>query len=368
MRTLRAEAVHFVLHDYQTQETFIWHVDRATTSKPTDLPRVQLSPEEYAAWCFVDPGRVWEGIRDRAGTTLRVRAVEPGVWPVRRDRTELPPLVHSCLDFDRIVVANLGLPDEWRGRLYVIDPAPAGSIEQLLHFVEALVEHVTPALSNVFLLGRLRARVTAAERARVARELHDGAIQALFGVEMKVEALRRRAEALPPEVLSELTDVQTLLRIEVLALRELMQALRPIDLDTSDQLPDVLATVVERFRRDSGVPARFVFTGRSINVPAATALEIVRIVQEALVNVRKHSRARNVLVRLSGAEGSCSLTIEDDGVGFAFEGAFTGEELDRRRVGPAIIKERARIAGARLSIESAPGGGARIEVTLPNPA
>jgi signal transduction histidine kinase len=90
----------------------------------------------------------------------------------------------------------------------------------------------------------------------------------------------------------------------------------------------------------------------------------VRIVQEALVNVRKHARARNVLIRLTGTDGGCTLVIEDDGVGFDFEGRFADDELAHRRIGPAIIRERARIAGAHLAIDSAPGAGARIELTL----
>jgi two-component system sensor histidine kinase DegS len=248
--------------------------------------------------------------------------------------------------------------------VYLFDAANVDNLERSLHFLEALTEHITPALTNVFLLRRLRSRAGAVERARVARELHDGAIQALFGIEMKIEALRRRTGAASPEMDAELGDVQQLLQREVLALRELMQALRPIEIETSDQLPDVLASLVERFRRDTSVSARFVCDGGPVSLPATTALELARIVQEALVNVRKHSRARNVLVRLTNTDHTCTLVIEDDGQGFEFEGRLSARELERRRVGPAIIKERARIAGAQLAVDSSPGVGARLELTL----
>ena len=114
----------------------------------------------------------------------------------------------------------------------------------------------------------------------------------------------------------------------------------------------------------TGAAMRFMFTGGATRLPPATALEVVRIAQEALVNVRKHSRARNVFVRLTGGENGCILTIEDDGVGFDFDGHMSGEDLDRRRLGPAIIRERARAARAHLSIESTPGAGARIELIV----
>ncbi|MEO7156012.1 MAG: histidine kinase, partial [Vicinamibacterales bacterium] len=283
---------------------------------------------------------------------------------LRHVPVDLPEAIADSTPFTRLIVGNFGMQDQWRGRVYLFDPSPSAHTDQSVHFLDTLADYITPALTNVFLLGRLRARATADERARVARELHDGVIQTLLGIEMKVEALRRRRPS-GSDLNVDLEDIQNLLRREVLAVRELMQALRPIPLDTGDQLPDVLASIVERFRRDTGLPARFVFTGGVVALPPATALEVVRIVQEALVNVRKHSGARNVLVRLTGGEHSCALMIEDDGMGFEFEGRLTGEEMALRRLGPSIIKERASIAGAQLVIDSSRGSGARIELTLP---
>jgi signal transduction histidine kinase len=363
LRTFDADRVHFVLQDYETRQASLWRLDRSSSGETSDPPRVELNGDDQRTWLFPDPGRVWCA-REHAGTQLDARVVEPGAWPLRHGSIDLPAALAEDVSFTRIIVANFGMQDQWRGRVYLFDPSPAAHTDQSVHFLDALADYITPALTNVVLLGRLRARATAEERARVARELHDGAIQALLGIEMKVEALRRR-QALS-DINADLEDIQELLRREVLALRELMQALRPIPLDTGDQLPDVLASIVERFRRDTGVPARFVFTGGSVALPPTTALEVVRIVQEALVNVRKHSHARNVLVRLTGGERGCALVIEDDGAGFDFEGRLTREELDQRRLGPSIIKERARIAGAQLVIDSSRGSGTRIELTLPS--
>jgi signal transduction histidine kinase len=80
--------------------------------------------------------------------------------------------------------------------------------------------------------------------------------------------------------------------------------------------------------------------------------------------VRKHSQARNALVRITTDNGICRLVIEDDGRGFEFEGRLSARDLDERRVGPAIIKERARLLGGQLAVDSTPGAGARVEVTL----
>jgi signal transduction histidine kinase len=115
------------------------------------------------------------------------------------------------------------------------------------------------------------------------------------------------------------------------------------------------------------VSARFIVNGESPALPPAAALEVVRIVQEALVNVRKHSGAENVIVRLTRQNGLCTLTVEDDGRGFDFQGVLDSAELLARRIGPAIIKERARILGAELNVRSTPGEGAAIELTLQEP-
>jgi signal transduction histidine kinase len=363
LRTFDAASIDFVMQDYETRRTLLWRVEANDAEPSESRPlHLELDPEQQAAWLFDDPGRAWHASRSSDGATVSVRVAEPGVWPLHRTVVSLPDPLTANRPFSTLTVANIGLAEEWRGRIYLFDATHVDNLERALHFLERLTEHITPALTNVFLLRRLRSRAGAVERARVARELHDGAIQALFGIEMKIEALRRGGGLTQGQVEAELGDVQVLLQNEVLALRELMQALRPIELETSDQLPDVLASLVERFRRDTGVSARFVSTGVPVSLPPATALEMARIVQEALVNVRKHSRARNVLVRLTNDDHACTLIIEDDGQGFGFEGRLSARELEKRRIGPAIIKERARIAGAELAVDSSPGVGARVEL------
>ena len=366
LRIFDASAVDFVIQDFETRRAMLWRVDRSDTADTRRALHVKLDPAEQHAWLFDDPGSTWSAKKMPDGEGFSVRVTQQGVWPLTRTTITLPAAVMEARPFTTVAASNMGLPEEWRGRVYLFDAASGDKLERSLHFLEQLTEHITPSLTNVFLLRRLRSRAGAVERARVARELHDGAIQSLFGIQMKIEALRRRSATTPEQRDVELGQVQELLQREVLALRELMQALRPIEIETSDQLPDVLASLVERFRRDTSVSARFVWTGEPISLPSSTALELARIVQEALVNVRKHSRARNVLVRLTNTGQTCTLIIEDDGQGFDFEGRFSARELEKRRIGPAIIKERARIAGAQLSVDSAPGVGARLELTFNN--
>jgi signal transduction histidine kinase len=233
-----------------------------------------------------------------------------------------------------------------------------------LRFLLDLVYQVGPAVYNVYLLHRLRRRAGATERARFARELHDGAVQSLIAVEMQVDVLRRQAETTPDVVSGELGRIQGLLREEVLKLRELMQQMKAIAVD-SRKFMSIVTDAVERFERETGISARFVSDIEKLDMPDKVCRELLRIVQEGLVNVRKHSSARHTLVRLGSTASQWNLTLEDDGKGFPFSGRVTQDELDQMGKGPMIIKERVRLIAGTLTVESSPGTGTRLEIKVP---
>ena len=359
-RVFRATGVDVVVHDHERGRTTLWSVDRRRGEGAQGSPRpTPLTIRERATWLFDAPARAWCSVGPADAGGLPAAAVDPAGAGLRSLRVPLPDALREARTFTSIAVVDFGLPGEWSGRLFLYDGAP---MPRGLYFLESVADQITPVLSNVFLLRRLRLRAGAAERARVARELHDGSIQALIGIEMETAALLRVAERDAPALSPTLTRVQALLRHEIVGLRELMQQLQPVDLDAPHHLPDVLSALIEKFRRDSGVAARFVAHGSTSRLPLRTTHEIVRIVQEALVNVRRHSRARNVLVEFRETDTGFSLAIEDDGSGFDFEGRLTGPELTARRVGPAVVHQRARLIGATLTVESTPGSGARLEI------
>ena len=265
--------------------------------------------------------------------------------------------------FDSVVTVPFMSGADWRGRVFLFDTAAGGEKQEELRFLLDIVRQVGPAIYNVYLLHRLRRRAYAAERARVARELHDGAVQSLIAVEMQVDVLRRQAEANRP-IDGELGRIQSLLREEVLKLRELMQQMKAIDVDAQRLLP-ALRDAVERFQRETGINARFVTDVEVIELPQRVCRELLRIVQEGLVNVRKHSGARHALIRLSSSPDTLTLTLEDDGKGFSFAGRYNDQQLEEAGKGPMIIRERVRLIGGQLTVESNPGQGTRLEVIVP---
>jgi two-component system nitrate/nitrite sensor histidine kinase NarX len=266
--------------------------------------------------------------------------------------------------FDAMVSVRLVFGSGWMGRVFLFDPEMMGDPEEELRFLQEFAQQVGPAIYNVYLMRRLRERAGALERARFARELHDGAIQSLIAVEMQLDVLRRQSGTQSPVVKTELGRIQMLLREEVLKLRELMQAMKSFEVD-ADRLLGFISDSVERFRRETGIAAEFVSEMDRVDLAQKGCRELARIVQESLVNVRKHSGAHHVLVRLAQRGGNLQLTVEDDGKGFPFSGTLSHAELETTGKGPAVIRERVRLLAGELTIESTPGHGARLEVRIP---
>jgi signal transduction histidine kinase len=206
------------------------------------------------------------------------------------------------------------------------------------------------------------ATASAVERGRVARELHDGIVQSTIALKMQVELLRRRTS--DPDTVAVLHDAEALLMNEISNLRMMMFEISPVDPATRN-LSELIADTVDRFDRLEGISARFVSRVTDAQAPAHVCREVGRILQEALVNVRKHAGARNVLVSLSANGAEWMLVVDDDGRGFDFEGRQTHADLDHERRGPRVVKERIRLLGGSLVVDSKPGFGARLEMTVP---
>ena len=327
----------------------------------SELRWLDTGPRDADVYLHNFPGEVYYASNDgdRRATLALDRDGNQVPVPDTEGLTQLKEL-HP---FRSMITASFVFGGDWRGRIYLFDPLPRGEKLEELRFLLDLVCQVGPAVYNVYLLHRLRRRAGAAERARFARELHDGAVQSLIGVEMQVDVLKRQAGA-DGMIGSELGRIQGTLREEVLKLRELMQQMKSIDVDSQRLLP-VLHDTVERFQRETGISARLVTDLEGPDMPQKVCRELVRIVQEGLVNVRKHSGARHALVRLESNESQWNLSMEDDGKGFPFSGRFSQTQLDELGKGPMIIKERVRLIAGELTVESTPGQGTRLEVTVP---
>jgi signal transduction histidine kinase len=344
-----------------SHRVFVGELKDANGSPPSEFKWLESGPRDAKTYLEDFPGSVcFASITGDRWTTL---ALDHAGHQVPVANLASLSQLRQVQSFDSLITVAFLFGTEWRGRIFLFNPSWRGEKQEELRFLLDLVQQVGPAVYNVYLLHRLRRRAGAAERARFARELHDGAVQSLIAVEMQVDVLRRHADAGKP-ISGELGRIQGLLREEVLKLRELMQQMKAIEVDAQRLLP-VLNDTVERFQRETGISARFVSDLENLDMPQRVCREILRIVQEGLVNVRKHSGARHVLVRLGSSLKKWNLILEDDGKGFPFAGRYNRDQMDEAGKGPMIIMERVGLIAGELTVESSPGQGTRLEVTVP---
>jgi two-component system sensor histidine kinase UhpB len=193
------------------------------------------------------------------------------------------------------------------------------------------------------------------ERARVARDLHDEVNQSLTGLLLRLEAARAEA---PPELEAELAEVKTLANQAMRELLSLARQLRPTALDDLG-LVAAIGGLVEALDRGE-VNAAMSTDGDFSDLGDDAQLVVYRVAQEALSNAGRHSGAGRVDVALRRRpDGGVELAVADDGRGFAFAESESG-------LGIGGMRERALLIGGELTIESRPGRGTTVRLTVPN--
>jgi signal transduction histidine kinase len=360
-----AQSAVLVLQDTKAARLFRWEVAASSTREP--VPSEEIPAADRDDYLFAAPGDAWHAVARKLWRRGVFDVVAIDAQGVRLAPAELvpPPGFIAMHPFGRVVGVSPMLDGEWTGRLFIIEPALRVPRETMVRFAQRLASHAGRVLYGYYLVHKVRTRAQSTERSRIARELHDGITQTLLGLEMEIVALRRRAIAEAPPIDAGLARIQNLLRSEVVGMREAMEGIRAGN-NASDDIVEELAEMVERFRRYTGVTTSFASTQPSITMSAHMRRQIALILHEALVNLRKHSRASRVNVRVETVNGRFRLSIEDDGGGFPFAGRRTQSELDALRQGPRMIGERVRMIGGEMTVESKPGLGSSIEISFPS--
>jgi two-component system sensor histidine kinase UhpB len=191
------------------------------------------------------------------------------------------------------------------------------------------------------------------ERARVARDLHDEVNQSLTGLLLRLEAAR---EAAPPELEPELAATKALANQAMRELLSLARQLRPTALDDLG-LAAAIAGLVERLG-EGEIEATIEVDGDFSDLSDDQQLVVYRVAQEALSNAARHSGAARVAVALRRGPAGVDLTVADDGRGFAFAES-------ERGLGIGGMRERALLIEGELTLESRPGAGTTVRLTIP---
>lgn len=197
----------------------------------------------------------------------------------------------------------------------------------------------------------------AAERERLAREIHDTLAQGFTSIVMLCEAAEPAVDTDPGEARRLIDLARSTARENLAESRSLVTAMSPPVLATAD-LPAALTRMAERFTASHGVPARFEVVGPAGRLPPSTEVVLLRAAQEALANVAKHAGAQHVHLALAEGDAGIELSIDDDGCGFDPAAVSGGHGL-------AGMRSRVHDIDGALTLRSAPGAGTTVRVVLP---
>lgn len=249
------------------------------------------------------------------------------------------------------------------GTLVLVSYAGKPVAERAVAVIEAVGNEIGIVIENAQLYKQLRYLATLEERDRLAREMHDHLAQSLGYLSVKAsmtdDLLTSGKIDQAQESLLELKRVAKLVYTDV---REAIFNLRT-KVSTRVGLLPTLQEYLAEYRTHYGLDAHLVVEGDgSVELTSEVASQLLRIIQEALTNVRKHSGAKSVRVCCREDQDQICINIEDDGRGFYPDESNGG---DRQHFGLQIMRERAESVGGSLELESQPGHGTRVVVRMP---
>lgn len=200
------------------------------------------------------------------------------------------------------------------------------------------------------------------ERARLAREVHDGTAQVVANILMGLEhALRLRAEG-SPELEPFLIQLRTAAKEGLQEVRSFIADLRP-GVVTERGVRAAIGEYIQTFQETTGIAVSLDLSEWPSALPQEVEIVLYRIVQEALQNIKKHARQANVLIRSLYRQQILTLTIRDDGPGF--DPREVARRAGRESWGLTSMRERAALVGGHFSIASRPGFGCEITIRIP---
>jgi signal transduction histidine kinase len=255
-------------------------------------------------------------------------------------------------------------PDRALGDLWVGRRSALPFSERDRQFLATLSDFASIAVTSARMRESERQGAILAERERIARELHDSLAQVLGATHLRLRALSAREEVEPTSAianeLSELADIcEEGYRDARGAILDLHQSSR-----TDRDFLDSLRAYLDKYSRQCGVVTTLEATlDHDLALPPRSEIQIIRVIQEALTNVRKHSGAASAAVRIAQSNGTVSFVVEDNGRGFDSAEAL----LDRDGFGMHSMRERMELIGGTFRADSASGRGTRVVAEVPDP-
>lgn len=274
------------------------------------------------------------------------------------------PSEHASFPFQtsslsHVLPIPLKMNEQTIGRLWVgrAENAPFTSSEQVV--LESIAQQMSIAIEHALMTSQVQSGAIVAERARLAREMHDGLSQILGFLSLEMQSLELLVhQGKIDETLAELRRARERIRDAQAEVRENILNLRTALSKDGEAIP-FLCEYIHDFGQQTGIETHVDYDdSKKINLSPICEVQLVRIVQEALTNVRLHAHAEHVWVKFLHAESGLCVDIRDDGIGFV-------ERTLRKHFGLKSMHERTESVSGNLKIESQPGRGTHITLCLP---
>jgi two-component system nitrate/nitrite sensor histidine kinase NarX len=321
------------------------------------LPQV-LAQEEQC----VLTGDCFCGERMQPGSTPRMRVipiVTEGARPSPQSGAAQVSRRCEVEGYTTLVTLPLMLQHRLLGEIELFYRSEVSFSADERKLFEALASHLAGAMESLRMAALARESAVASERRLLAQELHDSIAQSLAFLKMQMGLLRAAmSRGDDTAIQAAMSELDAGVRESNNDVRELLLHFR-VRTD-SGRLDLALRETLAKFALQSGLAWQLDAQDNGLPLPADVQIQVLHIVQEALSNVRKHSRARQVWVTVR-AHPQWDICVRDDGQGFLTP----GPEVDATHVGLSIMRERAERIGAVLSVDSGPQG---TEVRLRLPA
>jgi signal transduction histidine kinase len=236
--------------------------------------------------------------------------------------------------------------------------------EEELRWLALIGRRVGMLIYQIQLIERLQDVAVLEERSRIAQEIHDGLAQLIGALRLwSDEALVSLEEGHPAAAQRTLRKIENAAREAYASLRDEMLGLRETIFPSTDLLK-LITEYLSRFQRQWGIETELRLDGSDGHqhpwpITPAAEIQLLRIIQEGLTNVRRHANASKIVLSIHTSENRLRAKIEDDGIGFDLD------QIPENRLGLRIMRERASSVGGSIKITSNSGKGTRLEIAIP---
>jgi signal transduction histidine kinase len=360
VRFFEAEQAILVLRDPDSGRYFTWSVVRRAGSVRVGLRITEDDP--YAlGFAAETEGFVANDLRPGRRSALCYDVITTAI--VRRPIPADLPLPGDGAQ--ALLVAPVLLQRALRGRAVIACENRRKFTRDDLEFLLVLVGQAAAGFESARLQAKAEEVAVLEERARIARDLHDGFIQALAGIDLRVEACKLHLQRDPSRVPRELEDLHQAVDRGYREVRHYLTVLR-----TASRQADDFGSTLDRLAAEFSIRERLrVYLSRppaDPGLPTSTAYELTQIVREALHNAVRHGRATQAIVKLAARPSHVYLVVRDNGHGFIpTNGEIDADGFLAPSASPWSIRERAASLGGSLRVWTRPNEGAEISLLIP---